>query len=174
MEIYDVIVLGAGIMGSAVAYYLARSAQRVLLLERFEVDHQKGSSYGYSRITRYAYDNLVYIRFSQAACPMWELLEQESGEKLYTRAGGLDFGRPDQQSSNNTIGALSEVGFLGMVLNLGHLWGKYWLILCCWGVRFMIFLYSGYRVSLNKGVFHDYANVIVHCHARDLTFSPQF
>ena len=34
---FDAIVLGAGGMGSAAAYYLAASGQKVLLLEQFEL-----------------------------------------------------------------------------------------------------------------------------------------
>lgn len=107
---YDVIVLGAGAMGSAAAYHLARSGQRVLLLEQFEIDHQKGSSYGLSRIIRYAYDHPAYIALAKAVYPMWADLEQEAGEKLYTRTGGLDFGRADQTSLTGTITALKQAG----------------------------------------------------------------
>ena len=53
-EHFDAIVLGAGGMGSAAAYYLSKAGQRVLLLEQFELNHQQGSSYGVSRVIRYA------------------------------------------------------------------------------------------------------------------------
>ncbi len=105
---YDVIVLGAGAMGSAAAYHLAKSGVRVLLLEQFEIDHQKGSSYGYSRIIRYAYEHPAYIRLMKAAYPAWHAFEEEAGEKLYTRTGGLDFGRPSQSSLQRVITALTE------------------------------------------------------------------
>ncbi|MDQ4106384.1 MAG: FAD-dependent oxidoreductase, partial [Actinomycetota bacterium] len=36
---YDVIVVGAGAMGSATAYHLARRGKRVLALERFGIPH---------------------------------------------------------------------------------------------------------------------------------------
>ena len=38
---FDAIVLGAGGMGSAAAYYLAAAGKKVLLLEQFELNHQK-------------------------------------------------------------------------------------------------------------------------------------
>ena len=41
---YDAIVIGAGAMGSAAAYYLSRRGQSVLLLEQFELDHRQGST----------------------------------------------------------------------------------------------------------------------------------
>ena len=89
---YDAIVLGAGAMGSAAAYHLAKANQRVLLLEQFEINHQKGSSYGASRIIRYAYGHSSYVTLAKAVYPMWSELEQEADEVLYTRTGGIDFG----------------------------------------------------------------------------------
>jgi monomeric sarcosine oxidase len=105
-NVYDAIVLGAGAMGSAAAYHLAKAGQRVLLLEQFEIDHQKGSSYGFSRITRYAYDHPIYVRLMKSAFPAWSALEAESGETLYIRTGGLDFGRPKQSNLRNVMNAL--------------------------------------------------------------------
>ena len=54
-DVYDVIVLGIGGMGSATAYNLARRGQRVLGLERFDIPHAMGSSHGVNRIIRLAY-----------------------------------------------------------------------------------------------------------------------
>ena len=95
---FDAIVLGAGAMGSAAAYYLAVSGQKVLLLEQFELNHQKGSSYGFSRVIRYTYDNPIYIELMRAAYPLWFALEKEAGEQLYTKTGGIDFGFPNQDT----------------------------------------------------------------------------
>ncbi|MEM9274280.1 MAG: N-methyl-L-tryptophan oxidase, partial [Cyanobacteria bacterium P01_F01_bin.143] len=97
-QIFDSIVLGAGGMGSASAYYLAASGQKVLLLDQFEINHKKGSSYGLSRVIRYAYDNPSYIELMRAAYPLWLNLEKKAGEKLYLKTGGLDFGYPSQKS----------------------------------------------------------------------------
>jgi sarcosine oxidase len=103
---YDAIVLGAGAMGSAAAYHLAKAGQRVLLLEQFEIDHQKGSSHGFSRITRYAYEHPSYVHLMKSVYPAWSALEAEAGETLFTRTGGLDFGRPSQRSLKNIIASL--------------------------------------------------------------------
>ena len=85
-------------MGSAAAYYLAKSGQKVLLLEQFELNHQKGSSYGFSRVIRYTYDNPIYVELMRAAYPLWFALEEAAGEKLYVKTGGLDFGFPSQET----------------------------------------------------------------------------
>jgi monomeric sarcosine oxidase len=110
---YDTIVLGAGALGSAAAYYLARRGQRVLVLEQFELNHQKGSSYGASRIIRYAYDEPIYIELMKVAYPLWAEIESESGDKLFTRTGGIDFGRVDDPLMQKMQAALksSEIAF---------------------------------------------------------------
>lgn len=92
---FDAIVIGAGGVGSAAAYYLAKTGQRVLLLEQFELNHQNGSSYGYSRVIRYTYDNPIYINLMRDAYPLWFDLQEQAGEQLYVKTGGLDFGFPD-------------------------------------------------------------------------------
>lgn len=52
---FNVIVLGLGGMGSAVAAELAARGQRVLGLEQFTTPHDQGSSHGNSRVIRQAY-----------------------------------------------------------------------------------------------------------------------
>jgi monomeric sarcosine oxidase len=98
VQSFDAIVLGAGGMGSAAAYALATAGQRVLVLEQFELDHQKGSSYGVSRVIRYAYDHPVYIELLRSTFPLWFALEAAARESLYMRTGGLDIGRPELSS----------------------------------------------------------------------------
>jgi len=95
---FDVIVIGAGGVGSAAAYYLAKAGKKVLLLEQFELDHQNGSSYGYSRVIRYTYDNPIYINLMRDAYPLWFALQEEAGEQLYVKTGGLDFGFPEKET----------------------------------------------------------------------------
>lgn len=104
---YDVIVIGAGAVGSAAAYHAAKAGQRVLLLEQFEIDHQNGSSYGYSRIIRYAYDYPQYVRLMKAAYNAWTAFEQDSGEALYVRTGGLDLAPPGEPVFDATIRSLT-------------------------------------------------------------------
>ena len=91
-DTFDAIVLGAGAMGSAAAYYLSRRRQKVLLLEQFEIDHRRGSSYGYSRIIRYSYDYPEYVDLAKDTYPLWFALEDALGETLVVKTGGIDFG----------------------------------------------------------------------------------
>lgn len=88
----DVIVIGAGVMGTSTAGALALAGRDVLLLERFRVPHEHGSSHGRSRIFRFSYRDPRFVRMAQQALPLWRELEEETGEQLLTVTGGLDVG----------------------------------------------------------------------------------
>lgn len=107
---FDVIVIGLGVMGSATAYHLSADGYRVLALEQFELDHNRGSSNGESRIIRYAYDHPAYVEMAKAVFPMWRALEAECGEQLMVRTGGLDFGPADSPTLVATRDNLRAAG----------------------------------------------------------------
>jgi sarcosine oxidase len=110
MNHFDVIVLGAGVAGSATAYQLAKRKQKVLLLEQFDFLHKFGSSHGGSRIFRHAYEDWRYVKLAQAADAFWTELEQDSDEKLLTRTGGLDITTKDAPELVAIQQALTEAG----------------------------------------------------------------
>ena len=88
----DVIVIGAGVIGTCTARALARQGRDVMLLERFRIPHKHGSSHGASRIFRFSYRDPRFVRMAQEALPLWRELEEETGERLLTVTGGLDLG----------------------------------------------------------------------------------
>jgi sarcosine oxidase len=90
----DVVVIGAGAMGSAAAWWLARRGRSVALIEQFAQGHARGSSHGISRIFRYAYADPRYVRMVQAALPLWRELEDDADATLLDITGGLDHGVP--------------------------------------------------------------------------------
>lgn len=122
---FDVIVIGAGAVGSAAAYHAARAGHSVLLLEQFEIDHQHGSSYGHSRIIRYAYDHPAYIALARAAYPLWHDLEAEAGETLFTLSGGLDFGLPETPSLQAVARTLRATGIPHEILTAGEAMARF-------------------------------------------------
>jgi sarcosine oxidase len=87
---FEYLIVGGGAMGSAAAYHLAREGRSVLLLEQFEIGHPRGSSHGESRIIRLSYDHPTYVQLAQAAYRLWAELEQDAGQPLLQRTGGLD------------------------------------------------------------------------------------
>jgi len=89
----DVIVVGAGGMGSAAAAHLAARGQRVLVLERFSLAHDRGSSHGLTRIIRLAYfEHPSYVPLLRRAYELWRALEARAGQQLLHVTGALDVG----------------------------------------------------------------------------------
>jgi monomeric sarcosine oxidase len=88
---YSHLVVGAGALGSATAYALARAgADRVLVVEQYELGHTRGASEDHSRIIRHSYHSAVYTALTQAAYDNWAELEDETGLQLVFKTGGLD------------------------------------------------------------------------------------
>lgn len=88
---YSHIVIGAGAIGSAAAYWLSESgADRVLVLEQFDLINSLGSSGDHSRLIRHAYHHEKYVNLTHAMFDAWTQIEERSGLKIYTRTGGLD------------------------------------------------------------------------------------
>ena len=92
-----VLVIGAGVMGSAAAHSLASSGtSSVALLEQFELGgHRNGSSHGHSRIIRPVYQQEHYGAMMPEAYTSWKALQEVSGETCYTQTGGLYWGKPE-------------------------------------------------------------------------------
>ena len=91
----NVIVIGAGVIGTSTAYHLAKRGAQVRLIEQFQIGHTLGSSHGPSRIIRLAYETTDYVMLAHTAFARWRELETEAGQSLLVRVGGLDFGAPD-------------------------------------------------------------------------------
>jgi sarcosine oxidase len=81
-------------MGAAAAWRLAKQGRRVTLLEQFALGHERGSSHGPSRMIRIAYDAPEYVALGQAAFALWDELQEEAGEALLLRTGGINAGLP--------------------------------------------------------------------------------
>jgi sarcosine oxidase len=101
----EVAVVGAGIMGSAAAYALARQGRDVVLLEQFQVGHNRGSSHGRSRIVRLAYPEVEFVELAKEAFAGWRELEQESGQELLELNGLLELVETSAQSSADALAA---------------------------------------------------------------------
>ena len=90
METYDAIIVGLGAMGSAAAYQLAKSGQKVLGIDRFAPPHSLGSSHGETRITRLAIgEGVHYTPLVMRSHEIWREIEMETGIQLLTQTGGL-------------------------------------------------------------------------------------
>jgi sarcosine oxidase len=97
-DLYDLIVLGVGGVGSAALYAAARRGWRVLGIEQFGVAHDRGSSHGQTRIIRAAYyEHPNYVPLAKSAFGEWARIEREAGERLFRAAGLLQVGKRDSE-----------------------------------------------------------------------------
>lgn len=90
---YDLIVVGAGSMGMAAGYYIARQGVKVLLVDTFDPPHDQGSHYGDTRIIRHAYgEGREYVPLALRSQVLWDELEKKTHHKIFMQAGAIGFG----------------------------------------------------------------------------------
>jgi len=93
VELYDVVVIGVGGMGSAALFHAARCGARVLGLEQFDIPHDRGSSHGQTRVIRLAYwEHPSYVPLLRRAYELWHELEHVAGRTLLVTTGSIDAG----------------------------------------------------------------------------------
>jgi len=108
---YDVIVIGAGSMGMAAGYFLAKKGAKTLLIDAFDPPHDHASHHGETRIIRHAYgEGRQYVRLVLRAQELWEALERESGYTLFERTGVLGIGEPSSPFLTETFASAAQYG----------------------------------------------------------------
>ncbi|MEY3093350.1 MAG: hypothetical protein RIU67_2133 [Actinomycetota bacterium] len=95
-EAYDVVIIGCGGLGSAVAHALTARGLRVVGFDHFARAHDRGSSHGTERIVRTAYTDEVYARLGAESIEQWRSLDALAGGGLLRLGGGIDFGIADE------------------------------------------------------------------------------
>jgi len=116
-----VAVVGAGIMGACAAYELRRAGARVTVFEQFDIDHDRGSSFGDSRIIRRFYDDVFYTRLAAAAYPLWRALEARTGQTLIEPIGGLYFGPSNSSRIASAQAGMRAIGETPLLLEAPEL-----------------------------------------------------
>lgn len=95
-KIYDVAVIGLGIMGAATVDELARRGVSVIGLEAYHPAHGLGSSHGDTRLIRLGYfEDPAYVPLLRRAYQLWRGLEERVQEPLLHITGVLHIGNPD-------------------------------------------------------------------------------
>ena len=100
-----VAVVGAGVMGCATAWALSARGADVVLYEQFELDHDRGSSHGRSRIVRLAYPEIEWVAFAEEARAGWADLEAETGRRLLELYGLVEIASAPELSSAGALAA---------------------------------------------------------------------
>jgi len=88
MNHVDVLIIGAGIIGSAIAYHLALDGQRVLVVERGAIAQAPAASWASAGGVRRQGRNPAEAALAVEAIARWPTLEQELRANLHYRQGG--------------------------------------------------------------------------------------
>lgn len=115
MTTFDVIVVGAGLMGSAAARHLAKDGAKVALIGPAEPDQKRNhagvfsSHYDAARITRQLDNRQNWARFSQAAIARYAEVSQQGGQPFFNPVGAIIAG-PEHGAGSDFIQAAQRNG----------------------------------------------------------------
>ncbi|WP_163581435.1 N-methyl-L-tryptophan oxidase [Gracilibacillus saliphilus] len=99
---YDSIIVGAGSMGMAAGYYLAKQGKNILLIDAGDPPHTEGSHHGETRIIRHAYgEGESYVEMALRAQSLWEELQAETDRNIFVPTGVLNIGKEDSAFIQN-------------------------------------------------------------------------
>lgn len=107
---YQTIIIGAGVMGSATAYYLSKTEKNILLLDQYEVKNDLNSSQDHSRVFRYEYGtDEFYSKLAVKSLKLWKEIEIESKTKLYFQSGCLLLGGTDDSYAMKSYKTMNKL-----------------------------------------------------------------
>ncbi|KAJ7966037.1 putative Sarcosine oxidase [Quillaja saponaria] len=122
---FDVIIVGAGVMGSSTAYQTAKRGQKTLLLEQFDFLHHCGSSHGESRTIRATYPEDYYYSLVMESYKLWQQAEAQIGYKVYFKANQFDIGPSDDNILHAIIDNCRKHSIPHEVLNWSQVTEKF-------------------------------------------------
>ncbi|GAA4715181.1 N-methyl-L-tryptophan oxidase [Brevibacillus fulvus] len=106
---YDVIIVGAGSMGLAAGYQLAKQGKKLLMIDAYDPPHGYGSHHGDTRIIRHAYgEGREYVPLALRAQQLWGQLQEETGTKLFWQTGVLNIGEADSAFIREVIASAEQ------------------------------------------------------------------
>ncbi len=108
---YDVAVVGAGVFGAWTAYQLARSGQRVVLIDAYGPGNSRSSSGDESRIIRMGYGaDEIYSRSAQRSLQLWRELFARVDQPLFQQTGVLWLAQKGDPYPVKTAETLRKIG----------------------------------------------------------------
>jgi N-methyl-L-tryptophan oxidase len=106
------LVVGAGTMGSQVAYHLAQRGQPVVVLDAWSPPHDHGAHHGETRLYRQLYAGEgPYVALAVEALAGWGDLERTSGRSLFLSQGVLNL---DPEGSDGHRGKVEAARIHGL------------------------------------------------------------
>ena len=113
-KVYDVVVVGGGVMGVWATIQVRRRKKSACLLEQYEAAHTKGSSHGDGRIYRYAYEEMIYVDMMALALEDWQALQRAFPDvSVLAETGGVSlYGSPTGETSYDSHGSREHLSAL--------------------------------------------------------------
>ena len=102
MKIYDIAVIGAGMIGSAAARYLAEMGQEIIAIGPAEPENLRNhrgvwaSHYDQGRITRIVDEDPIWAQLAARSIDAYADLQERSGVHFHEAVGGLQLVRADE------------------------------------------------------------------------------
>lgn len=106
---FDIIIVGGGVYGISIAYYLSKQANiKTLLIEQHQIGNELGSSHSPTRITRSTYEKEIYRDLNlQALDENWKEMENVLNHKFVYDAPYIYFDNQQDtfdECKNVTVG----------------------------------------------------------------------
>ena len=91
--VYDLAIIGAGVMGLFTADFARRRGARVLLLDEWRLGDPRAASFSLTRSIRNDYLDPVYARLAFEARQLWLDFQRETGESFLIECGCLNLAK---------------------------------------------------------------------------------
>ena len=106
---YDIIIIGAGVMGAAAACEVAREGVSVALIDQAALPNPRAASIDHSKVFRFAYPDPLYARMAVDALELWQRIEADAGTPLLTQTGLLMTGHTEPSIETETLQVLQSL-----------------------------------------------------------------
>jgi sarcosine oxidase len=111
MKSYDFAVVGAGVFGAWIAYFLRKSGASVILLDAYGPSNSRASSGGETRVIRMGYGpDELYTRWAMQSLPQWRELSARIGQEIFHQTGVLWLSTPADPYLKSLCGVLAQAG----------------------------------------------------------------
>ena len=91
--VYDLAIIGAGVMGLFTADFASRRGARVLVLDQWRMGDPRAASFSLTRSIRNDYLDPVYARLAFEAHKLWLDFQRETGESFLIECGCLNLAK---------------------------------------------------------------------------------
>src|SRR6195952_4013432 len=106
-ELFDLVVIGGGVMGMFTAWTAAQHGSRVAVLEKGRLGDPATASYGRTRSYRRDYLDAGYARLADEAIRLWAEVETATGTDGLVRCGCMNIAKasvtPDLSATYATL-----------------------------------------------------------------------